>query len=527
MKIKHLEHTKNSQSLSAESQHIHIQILGDLDYENMDALAVTLKLKKQNSQAPPIRKSLDLYREESVSHLIEKLCERFELSFSETQQVIYDFIETLEDYRFKHKQKQSLFSEVNNLAKKDIQSATHYLTGQNVIEEIKNDLKQAGIRSHINEALLLYVAMATRKQTKPLSLTYIDDSIITTKLMDTLIHCMPLSDYFFPSSISSQALYYFTSEELQNKVLLLSDLHTKTELLPILSELITKQSLSKVVALKDKSGLPFIMSPHIEAKLCVLGTIKSKYRHKLKPLNTPKIPIDTKEEDHQNWLNYTKQKSAGLINLKQEREARERLIHLQSLLQPINVINPYALDLYLPSHHNDNIELTMLLLELINAITYIHQYRREKHTKDTFGNTTSPYIQTELEDIKIALELLKPLLEKQEDILPMASRRFFEKLKNWSKENKHQTFYTHMYRKDYPNLAPRTLGNHCKHLTDAGYLTIEGGNKHKGGYLYKIAEQDDEKTEKQNVNTYKDYTNKLIKHLEEKCETSTKQTVGK
>ena len=512
MNKKLILNTKNSHSLSAESEHLYIHVLGDLDYDNMESLAVTLKIKKLNSQAPPIRQSIDLYREERISNLIQKLCERFELGYAETEQTMYAFIELIETYRFKQNEIKGVFPKEDTLAKKELISAKNYLTQDHFIEALQSDLKTAGICSHINEALLLYIAMATRKQMKPLSFAFIDDSDISTLLFDVLKQSIPPSDYFFPSSISSQALYYFTSEELQHKVLLLSDVHTKQDILPILSELITKQSLSKIVALKDKSGLPFIMSPQIEASICFLGITKSRYKHKLKSLHIPKLPIQTTETDQEKWIIYNKRKSAGLVNTKEEQDARERLIHLQSILQTIEIINPYALDVYLPNHHKGNIELSNLFLEVIKAITFLHQFKREKHNKDVFGNTTKPYIQTEVDDIKLALELLKPVLEKEEDMLPMASRGFFEKLKTWSKKNEHSEFYTHQYRKDYPNIAPRTLNNYCKTLTDAGYLKIQGGNRHKGGYLYKIVEQTQETPK---PNSYTDYTNTLLQTLEE------------
>lgn len=482
--------TKDPLQIKAESSTLSILVLGKLDTENINALAVTLKMTKNNSYLPPIRFTLDLYREERVSDLIQKICQRFECNFSETETTIYAFIEKLESYRFTKLQKQKTFLGKTELSKQEIQLAKKYLGKNNLIDLVRQDLEKIGICSHIDTALLLFIAMSSRKLKKPLSIVLTDNSPIAELLFERLKQCLPESDYFYPNSISPQALFYFSSEELENKVLFLSDLHSKQDLFPMLTQLVNSQSLSKVVTLKDsKTGLPFIMTPQIQTSLSFLGLAKHKNLGKLKPLNIQNYSLKAIDDEIDKWMMYNKKKSAGFIDTSIESEAIKRLSDLQGILQNIDIINPFALVLELPKHHKGNIQLMNFFLRLIASIGFLHQFKRENYVQDRFQNPTKPYILTKLEDIKLALDLIRPIFEKKTEALTKTSITFFENLKKWSLTKSIDSFTTQDYKREYADIPKRTLNHYFKTLTDAGYLVIEGGNPHHGGYRYKIGTQ--------------------------------------
>ena len=488
-KKQYILNTEHRQHISMQTPNLKIQLLGSVDTENLDSLSVVLKITKAKTKLPPLRSSLDLYRDEQVEELINKLCQKLELGFSDTQSTLYAFIEQLEDYRFSEIENKNQFSKEDPLSSTEKQKAKRYLGNQNIIEALKQDLQLAGIHSHINEALLLFLSLASRKTQTPLHLAYIDDSDISKQIFNVVKHCIPSSEYMYPSSISSQALYYLGLEDFKHKTLLLSDFGKKQDIYEPLSDLIIHKRLKKIVALKDKSGLPYTMSPEVEGPINLNVIAKPKYKGKLAKLPLLLMDIQVSHDQTQKWNYAKKMKSAGLIDTYKQQEARERLRNLQSTLQDIDVINSYAVDISLPQEHKGNTKLLEQVLNLVKTISYLHQYKREQYVQDAFNNPCSPYIKTKQEDISLAFELLKPVFERKATLLTIATENFYEFLKSWLQEQKQTEFKAYQLRQYDPSLIKRSLNRYLKELLESGLLSITSGKKHTG-YTYALKEQE-------------------------------------
>ena len=97
----------------------------------------------------------------------------------------------------------------------------------------------------------------------------------------------------------------------------------------------------------------------------------------------------------------------------------------QRLLQPIDVVNPWADQLTFTTDRTRTRRDNLKYLGLIESITLLHQYQRPRE-KDEDG---SPFIRVTLDDIGLANKLAPELLGRSLDELPPQTRRLLEYIK--------------------------------------------------------------------------------------------------
>ena len=223
--------------------------------------------------------------------------------------------------------------------------------------------------------------------------------------------------------------------------------------------------------------------------------------------------LDGSKEQDQNILDYQKKLKAGLVDKHEEKQIQERLQNTQRVLEPVKIINPYALLIDLPKEVFKPRRTMGLLLNFIESITYYHQKQREQKVEKETGEI---FIETEPQDIEKAFELLRETLFRKSDELSGACRSFYEWLKVWDNKRKEALkteentkaeqedpkdekeaktgFYARDVRKS-SRINPRTLNRYLNELTEYHYIQITGGKKHKTGYHYELNAE----AEKQNL----------------------------
>ncbi|MCP3660302.1 MAG: DNA primase, partial [Bacteroidetes bacterium] len=187
------------------------------------------------------------------------------------------------------------------------------------------------------------------------------------------------------------------------------------------------------------------------------------------------IYLDNSKNHKEAIMNYQRSLAAGQINQSKEQEIKEFFKDIQSVLKPIKVINPYAPKLIIPETDFKPLRTNSHYLNFIEVITFYKQYQKEKKIDKNGEN----YIETTLEDIKEANELLKEVLLNKSDELTKASRNFLEMIKNYLKIHKKETFYSKELRIEY-RINPNTLKRYLRELRQYGYIKIIAGNSSKG-----------------------------------------------
>ena len=107
------------------------------------------------------------------------------------------------------------------------------------------------------------------------------------------------------------------------------------------------------------------------------------------------------------------------------------LRNAQRLLQPVEVLNPYAPALTFTTGRTRNRRDHEKYLTLIDAIALLHQHQRRGANRLPSGQ---PYIEVTLEDIALANQLAPEVLGRSLDELPPQTRRLLGRIRELVKK---------------------------------------------------------------------------------------------
>jgi DNA-binding HxlR family transcriptional regulator len=298
-----------------------------------------------------------------------------------------------------------------------------------------------------------------------------------------------------------------------------------------LATLQTQGKLVKTRATKDKDGMLHSTTFEVSGNLCLLACAYSDKNYE--SLSLPFLMIHLNHSHTQDIavMEYQKKVKAGLIATTDIQQAQKRLKNLIATLENLTIINPYATMIELPDEINHPRKSLLLLLNFIEVVTFFHQYQRKQTTDRETGEI---YLQTHPDDIALAFSLLKNSLFRRADELSTTARGFYNWLKNYLQEAKTDQFTALDIRKEKA-IHPRTLNRYLNELKLYSYIQIVGGNKHRGGYRYKITDLGDqnhvnariEKALQNNLNKIRQAHQKQQKQQEKTTKaTNSSKTVG-
>jgi len=422
---------------------------------------------------------------------------------------VHALIGQLENYKLERlRYPQNSGEQAFEMSAEEQETAKKYLSNKNVITNLQKDLRQIGILGEDENALILFLAMASHKSDNPFSVLCLAKSGIgKSYLLQKLSECMPKGDYSFHTQISENALYYFDSRQIDGKVLFIEDLEWTNQMLMPLATLQTYGRLIKTRATKDKDGMLHSTTFEVAGKLCLLACAYSEKNYEQLSLPFLCLNLNHSQAQDYNVMEYQKKCKAGLINQSEIAEIQRRLKCVIASLKNTNIINPYATLINLPEDLPQPRKTLLLLLNFIDTITFFRQYQREE-TADQ--NTGEVMLKTHPDDIELAFLLLKSSLFRRADELSTTARGFYVWLQKYLKEAKTTQFTALDVRKS-KRIHPRTLNRYLQELNLFNYIQIVGGNKYKGGYLYKITNLDEDNTLKNSIDTALKNTLEAIK----------------
>jgi hypothetical protein len=196
------------------------------------------------------------------------------------------------------------------------------------------------------------------------------------------------------------------------------------------------------------------------------------------------IYLDESEAQDERVMQYQRRLSAGTVNTYMQRQVQQQLQNVQRLLQPVSVRNPYAEQLVIPREVLKPRRTNAHYIAFIEAISFYKQYQREHQVDKETGEV---YIETTLEDIAEANQLMKEILLKKSDELGYATRNFLEQLKAVLQREDWTSFTTRDVRaqlREHPSKQKRYMVE----LQQYGYVRKTAGNK-KQGFVYAVADE--------------------------------------
>lgn len=484
--------TDSPEQLSYENAYLRLEVLGGIKLEGLDRMRVTLKVELKDSPRPPVRHNLDLYNDNQLEKFIRKVAERLEIGTSIIAASLSELTSELEKYRLeKLKQQQVSQPQTKNLTETERTTAKENLKQSNLLEQTLTDLQQSGIQGESENSMILYLAMTSRKTKDPLSVICLAKSGVgKSYLMEKVAECIPQEDTKEHTQFSGNSFYYYRREEIRGKVFLIEDLDGAQAVLFPIRELQTKKRISKTVTIKDKNGQLRTITLIVEGPVSVIGCTTKEKVYEDNANRAILVYLDNTKEQDEKIMTYQKRHRAGLIDTHKEKQLQEKLQNMQRVLEPVKVINPYAMQIDLPKEIFKPRRTLPLLLSFIEAVTFYHQYQREQKADDATGEI---YIEVHPQDIEQSLKLLKDVLFRKSDELSGAAREFYQWVSSTDMQfihpdkNKGKGFYARDVRAE-SRIHPRTLNRYLNELSEYGLLQVTGGNKNTTGYSYKLVE---------------------------------------
>ena len=474
----------NTHFITYKDEFLTIDILGGVDLSQVERMICTLRLTYQSY--PPFRTTLDLYNDNQSDKLIRTLCDKWELKLIEVSKSLHSLTLQVEEYRLQElryagKNRQTKF-EVSEEEKK---KATQYLKSKNLLNNLVQNLNTTGILGEDENALILFFALASYKFSNPFSVLCLAKSGIgKSYILQKLSECMPDGSYSFHTKISANALYYFDSSNIQNKALLIEDLEWTTQMLSPLSTLQSQGKLINTRATKDKDGMLHSTTFEVVANLCLVACAYSDKN--FEEISLPFLCVHLNHSHTQDIaiMEYQKKCKAGQIKTEEIKAIQQNLKCVIATLENVSIINPFATLIHLPDEVSYPRKSLLLLLNFIDVITYFFQYQRETTVNKETGEI---FVKTHPADIELAFKFLKNNLFRRADELSTSTRGFYHWLTNFLAEAKTNQFTALDIRKAKA-IHPRTLARYLQELVLFSYVQVAGGNKHRGGFIYKLTD---------------------------------------
>ena len=493
--------TSNPNDYYYKTKEVELHILGGLQLNKLESLRVTLsveKLTKTKAVLNILRQSVDLYNDNQVEKLVRKCAERLEIGTSIIRRTLQELTKALENYRFllvnQQTELQKPFSKT--LSATEEKEAIKFLKSKKLLEKTNDLIGKSGVIGEVDNRLLMYLIFTSRKTNNPLHCISLGSSGVgKTHLQSKVAELIPDEDKVEITVLSANAFYYFNRTELQHKLILIEDLDGAESVLYPLRELQSKKRITKTVVHKDRKGNTKTIHLTVEGPVSVAGCTTQESIYEDNSNRSFLLYIDESAEQDIRIMQYQRFLSAGKLNEQEQIGAKEVLQNVQRVLKPIKVINPYAEYLELPQSVFKPRRTNSHYLQFIEAITFYKQYQRESKVDTQTGEM---YIETTIEDIQEANELITEVLLRKSDTITGACRNHLESLKNYLKANNQITFTNAEIRKRL-RIKESTLRNYHKQLLAEDYIRRIKKAKTKS-YCFEIIDIEEYANLKEQIN---------------------------
>lgn len=460
--------TSNPNSYEYNTKHLEINILGGVKTNKMESMRITMSIQKPESYNV-LRHSLDLYNDNQVEKFTRKIAERLEIGTSIARKTLQELTKELENHRFLlvEKQQQAAAPYFKELTATELRAAEAFLKKDNLLKRTNELIGKSGVIGEESNRLTMFLIFTSRKTNNPLHCISLGSSGVgKTHLQTKVSELIPEEDKIEITVLSANAFYYFNRTELQHKLILIEDLDGAESVLYPLRELQSKKRITKTVVHKNAKGETKTIHLTVEGPVSVAGCTTQESIYEDNSNRSFLLYIDESETQDKKIMQYQRKASAGKINEEEEIQAKELLKNVQRLLKPVKVINPYAEFLELPSSVFKPRRTNSHYLQFIEAITFYCQWQRQKKYDEQTGEE---YIETTIEDIQEANELIIDVLLRKSDTLTGACRNHLESLKDYLIRNNQTTFTNAEIRKNL-RIKESTLRWYHKHLLAENYI---------------------------------------------------------
>ena len=479
----------------------HFYILGGIA-QDLSALKVTLLIEELSNNRKE-RTKIDLYERDSVKIFADQLAEAFN-QFAETVEAeLLQLTEALEKYRERqYEQAKAILKNTRHtglISNEQKQICLDFLKQPDLIQRIDQLIETAGVVGEERTRKLLFIIASTYKMSDPLhALVQGSSGSGKSHLINCIGQCLPPEDVMSMTRVTSKSFYHYNKDELVDKLMLIQDFDgLDEEAQYAFRELQSAGNISSSTTYKDRSGN-------------IISTVKVVRSHFASLLATTKaeiyldnmsrsliVGVDESDEQTQKIIEHQNKRLAGLIDIREERKAKEFLQNCMRCIKPLEVVNRYADKITLPLKAKMLRRLNNHYQGFVKQVTILHQHQRQK---DEQGRLIA-----EPEDLKLACDILFDAIMLKVDDLDSSLRQFFDRMKDYvkqiGKENNKtptETVFTQREIRLALNASTSMCFRFMEDLELLEYVQKTGGYANRG-FKYKIVFWDDMETVREKI----------------------------
>ena len=445
--------------------------------QGLESLKVSLSLECLSSNRK-YRSKPDLFEEKQVVRTAREAAEKLDLPVHLLQQGLEELTDLLEEHRREQIEKPKHKASSPAASSAVMQKGLELLQKPNLLKELNQLIGKAGVVGEERTRLFLLPVALSYKTDKPLhALLQGSSGSGKTHLLIKLSSFIAEDDRKHFTRITESSLYNWGLYELQNKLICLEDLDgLKEEALLAFRELQSRGQISSSTSVKDEQGNISAQTRTVYGPIASLAcTTKGEiYEDNLSRCFL--VAVDESREQTRKIIDYQNKKAAGLIDAREEEQARQLLEVALGLVKPLPVINPYATKLQLPEAAHKQRRLNELYQSYVQQLTLLHQYQRQK---DKQGRLIA-----HKEDLLQAAHLMFDTILLKVDELNGPLRQFFEQLKSYLRD-RDQEFSQREVRQGL-HISKTQLQRFLYDLMQLEYVQLAGGHGNRG-YRYRIS----------------------------------------
>ena len=254
----------------------------------------------------------------------------------------------------------------------------------NLIGRLREAFHQAGIIGEETNTLVAYLAGVSRKLERPLAIIIQSASAAgKTTLMDAVLSFFPEEERVKYSAMTGQSLYYLGETNLKHKILAVVEEAGAEKASYALKLLQSEGELTIASTGKDPAtGKMVTQEYHVEGPVMIFLTTTAIDLDEELQNRCLTLAVDESAEQtgRIHRLQRERRTLAGLVAKAERQDVLKKLRNAQRLLQPVDVLNPYAPSLTFATARTRNRRDHEKYLTLIDAIALLHQHQREART---------------------------------------------------------------------------------------------------------------------------------------------------
>lgn len=318
--------------------------------------------------------------------------------------------------------------EASGMSEVQREEALKLLKAPDLMERIGKTFDSLGFAGEETNRLAAYLACTSRKLDRPLAILIQSTSAAgKSTLLDAVLSMFPGEERVKYSAMTGQSLYYLGQTDLKHKILAIVEEAGAEKASYALKLLQSEGELIIASTGKDpKTGRLETHEYRVEGPVMIFLTTTAVEIDEELQNRCLVITVDeSREQTGRIHAMQRKSRTAEGLELKKRRkELLELMQNAQRLIEPLEILNPYADDLTFTVERTRARRDNEKYLTLIDAIALLHQHQREK-TGDG-----SERIRVTLDDIELANRLAPELLGRSLDELAPQTRRLLSLIKS-------------------------------------------------------------------------------------------------